>query len=509
MSTAQKKAEDEKKVPRKIDVDFHGDKFVIPEDMDYDEAIESLVRQRDEERTVVNIAEPVHAFPLDGAVAFQKALKEKYGWANLVPSPGFFGDHPPQMIAVEIGFDQTLQIPWGQCKVPKVDGTLATGWKEDGIGMPIFNLTASVKRRFEKTVAQLAARVREIVQTDSIYRGQAVKMNFRDLDGNRKDEFNPSFAPRFIDLKKYANMEIIYAEETQRLIDTNLFNPVIHTERCRKNKIPLKRGILLEGRYGTGKTLTAHRLAQLCVENGWTFLYLEDVRDLDLALAFAKMYSPCVLFAEDVDRTIPNAGRSSEIDRILNTLDGVESKNLEVMTVLTTNNVGNIHPGFLRPGRIDTVIPIKSPDDQAMLRLVRMYGKDQAGNAIIEGNDEDFIDAVRGLRGSNAAFVQEAVERAKLSAIATSEDKMVIKPSDIKTAVNSMISHIRMVCPESGEVADEEMTELDPLRLGMDLLMDQLTHAFINKITNPATLQKIIVKAEKRVKRRKGDPSNN
>jgi transitional endoplasmic reticulum ATPase len=498
---------EEKEPPRKIDVEFHGDKFIIPHDMDYDEAIEALARQRDEENTDVSIQEMVNAFPLDGAVAFQKALKEKYGWANLVPTPGFFGSSPPTMVGVEIAFGQTLQIPWGRCIVPKVDGTLSTGWRMEN-DMPVFNLTATVKRRHEKNVAEIAKRVREIVATESIYRGQAVKLNFRDTDGERRYEFSPTFAPKFIDLKKYAGQEIVYSSETQRMIETNLFNPVQHTERCRKNGIPLKRGILLEGRYGTGKTLTAHRLAQICVQNGWTFLYVEDVRDLDLALAFAKLYSPCVLFAEDVDRTMPNGPRTPEIDKILNTLDGVESKHIEVMTVLTTNHVGGIHSGFLRPGRIDTVIPIQAPDDNAMLRLVRHYGKTKAGESIVEGTDADIITAVKGLKGSNAAFVQEAVERAKLSAIGKNEDKMVITPDDISVAVASMQTHIRMVCPEAGMQIEEGDEVIDPMKMAFDIMMDQCAFHLLNKIANPKTLEKIILKQSKR-RRGMGPFSNN
>jgi transitional endoplasmic reticulum ATPase len=513
MALAAVKKDETKEPPRKIDVEFSGDRFVIPENMDYDEAIESLARQRDEERTEVAVSEPINAFPLDGAVAFQKALKEKYGWANLLPTPGFFGDSPPNMIGVEIAFGQTLQIPWGRCRVPKVDGVLSTGWKEDN-GMPIFQLTANVKRRHEKVVAEIAKRIRQLVAEESIYRGQAVKINFRDRDGDRQNSFDPTFAPRFIDLAKYADQQIVYAAETEHLIQTNLFNPVMHTEKCRKNGVPLKRGILLEGRYGTGKTLTAHRLAQLCVQNGWTFLYLEDVRDLDMAMAFAKLYSPCVLFAEDVDRSMPNGPRTSDIDRILNTFDGVESKHLEVMTVLTTNHVGGIHSGFLRPGRIDTVIPILAPDNGAMLRLVRHYGRGKDGSVIVEGEDADIIAAVKGLTGSNAAFVQEAVERAKLSAIGKAEEKMVIRPDDIKVAVASMQTHIKMVCPDAGleaaaEFDPENDTMLDPMKIAGEMLIDQFAYALLNKLANPKTLEKIIVKGTKKRRGPNSPFSNN
>lgn len=483
---------DEKKEPRKIHVEYggKGDKLTLPEGMNCDEAIEALHRIRDEEETEVNVSELVRAFPLDGAVAFQKALKERFNWSTLVPTRGMWGNKiHPKMIGVEIAYDETIQIPWGKCQVPKIEGTFNTGFDlEDE--MPIFQVGATVKRRWEKTVAEIAKRTREIVATDSIYRGQAIKVNFRDSDGDRKS-FDPSFAPKFMKLEP---KHVVYSTETEKLIQNNLFNPVQHTDKCRRERIPLKRGILLEGRYGTGKTLTANLLASLCVKNGWTFLYLADVRDIDLAMAFAKMYQPCVLFAEDVDKAV-GPSRTDDVNRILNTLDGVESKNVEIMTVFTTNNVNGIHSAFLRPGRVDTVIPIYPPDEKAVLNLLRHYGQNSDGVATIEGSDDELLKAARLLRKTNASFVQEAVERAKLGAIAKSNGKLVIGPEDIEVAAQSMQQHMKLVCPESGATDDLfDGEEIDPARLAIDLLTQQFAEAMIDQIANPKVLMKVIKK---------------
>lgn len=68
----------------------------------------------------------------------------------------------------------------------------------------------------------------------------------------------------------------------------------------------------------------------------------------------------------------------------INTLDGVDSKKHEIMVVLTTNDKRAIHPAFVRPGRIDAVIPILPPDNDATVRLVRSYGCDAQGNSMID-----------------------------------------------------------------------------------------------------------------------------
>ena len=52
-----------------------------------------------------------------------------------------------------------------------------------------------------------------------------------------------------------------------------------------------------------------------------------------------------------------------------------DSKDSEIMVVLTTNEVSKIHPAFLRPGRIDAVVSIRPPDTEATVRMVRRYGR--------------------------------------------------------------------------------------------------------------------------------------
>jgi hypothetical protein len=149
----EKKKEDE--VPRKVEFDYSGDKIILPENMDLDEARKAIDLQLQEENVTVSITEQFKAFPLDGAVAMMKVLQRRYGWTHLVPTQGFFGPRPPQMIGVEIAYNQHIQVPWGQMQVPKIDGTLSTGVNFDE-GMPCFCLRGQVKRKHERAVAALA-----------------------------------------------------------------------------------------------------------------------------------------------------------------------------------------------------------------------------------------------------------------------------------------------------------------------------------------------------------------
>lgn len=489
------KTEERPRGNEEITVERSGNKIIIPENMDLSDAQRYLREKEQEEETYVAVAEDVNAFPLDGAVAFYNVLRRRYGWTNLKPTPGMFGsEHPPKMIGVSIGHNETQQVPWGRCEVPNISGHMDTSSNHNEVGLPIFRLTGQVKRKHEKIVAEIAADVRKEVAANSIYKGKAIRINFRDTDGDKITDFSSGFSPVFLDMEKHSKQVLVYSEETRKVVQTNLLNPVQNTQKCRNIGIPLKRGILLSGSYGTGKTLTGYQMATECVQNGWTFIYLEDVRDLDMALSFAKMYMPCVLFSEDVDRCVAGP-RTAEMDKVLNTLDGITSKDTEIMVVLTTNHQNFINPAFIRPGRMDTIVQVGAPDESAVIKLVRSYGT-QEKECVIEASDNEILESLLPIKGANAAFFREVVERAKLSAITHSDGSIVtIKKDDLNSAALTLKDHVRMLQPELAE--QEEFQQVDPMKMMMDITTDYFVSAFVHKLANPKVLEKILFKATK------------
>lgn len=102
------------------EVQHQGSKITLPAEpkrMQYGEAIEVLSRKMQQDQMTVAIYEEIDAFPLDGAHAFMQVLKQRYGWADAMPTPGFFGPTPPQTINLEIGVNKSIQVIWGQFAV--------------------------------------------------------------------------------------------------------------------------------------------------------------------------------------------------------------------------------------------------------------------------------------------------------------------------------------------------------------------------------------------------------
>lgn len=431
--------------------------ITLPKGMDEAKAIRVLHEKLKEKESEVAIHELVDAWPMDGAVAFQAVLKERYGWPKMVPTPGFFGPKPPYQIGVRIDAEgNTVQTSWGRLELPNVDGYLETGFAEHN-GEWKFKIGGVVKRKHEKEVAILAKLVREYVANKSIYKGKAVKIDFRDQDGERK-EFNPADSPEFIAIDPAKLDDVVYPREIEGVVNMTLFYPVIYKDAARAMGTPLKRGTLLEGPYGTGKTLTAYQLAAHGMQHGWTFVYLMDVRDLDLAMKFASHYAPAIVFAEDIDQVARMGMRDkAEVNRLTNVLDGIDSKGKEISVVFTTNFKNAIDPVFIRPGRIDSVVSLQPPDTDAAIRLTKKYGRTKDGKSIlhVDLTDTEIGEAMQPLveMHANAAFIREAVERAKLASLPTfaKTGELALTKDDLAVAARSMIPHLELHRTQMGD----------------------------------------------------------
>lgn len=467
---------------RNVDVDIrrHGKEMVLPNEpqpMNYDSAINLLHRKKEEEESKISVYEKINCFPWDGAIAFMTAMRETYGWTQAVPT-GFW-QVPPTYMSVQTGPNYTdkVQVIWGSFEIPGIEGKLQTSM--DNIdGRPCFAITGTVKQKYHRQVAQLVELTKKIVKERSIYKGKAFRLFF-----NPDGDIDVKKQPQFLDLAKVNPEELIFSQLTQDQVDTSIMALIENTEVCRQHKIPLRRGILLEGPYGVGKTLLATNIARKCEENGWTFLMIDRAKALDTALEFARLYSPCVVFAEDIDKAVSGA-RSPEMDAILNTIDGVQSKTGEVMLILTTNEVEKINQAMLRPGRLDAVISITAPDAQAAERLMRVYAR-----GLIDPN-EQLTKAGKSLEGQIPATIREVVERSKLAAIFRSRNQgFKLTDQDLYVASEGMKNHLallnkpRNVEPSVEEKVGQAFREL-VLKYAPNVSNDKELKKFIEDVRN-------------------------
>lgn len=428
------------------DITYDGSKISLPAHpapMPLPVAIEALQRKQKDEETELDVFEVIDAYPEDALVALNKAMKDKYGWASPIPKMSFFGPIPPDLVTVATGPNDTdsVQVPYGMFTLPGVENPIEVVRSRSSNG-PNLVIRGSVRKREAGVVKDLANLTREVLKTSSIYKGQAISLTTDD-DG----DIDYSSPPTFMHTAHIVEDELILNDIEMDQIRATLWAPIRYTQACIDNNIPLNRGVLLEGTYGTGKTMAATVTSKVCVDEGWTYILLDDVRGLKEALLFAQRYQPAVVFAEDVDRVAEV--RDQRGNDLLNTIDGVLTKNAQVITVLTTNHVEKLSRAMLRPGRLDAVVSIRPPEGRAVERLIRLYGRD----LIAEGEDMSEVNEV--LSGNIPATIREVVERSKLAMIA--DGRHDVNAANLLVAAHGMAGHLALLADEPAKLSTEQV----------------------------------------------------
>src|SRR5262249_35565048 len=141
-----------------------------------------------------------------------------------------------------------------------------------------------------------------------------------------------------------------------------------------------KRGLLLHGAPGTGKTLTAMYLAGQSSDRTVIILTGRSLGLIEQSCAMARALQPSTIIIEDVDliaeeRTHQGHACTAILFELLNQMDGL-GDDADVLFVLTTNRPDILEPALAsRPGRIDQAVEIPLPDAACRRRLFALYGQ--------------------------------------------------------------------------------------------------------------------------------------
>jgi len=391
--------------------------YVKPESRSYAQMAEIAVAAANEEKQTVQLSRSFKYLPWDGAYATAKTLSDLFGYPGFgKASMSMFGSNPPQQISINVGPNETIEVPWGELEVPDLKATLSLGGYRDKEYGQIFNLSVTAPKKMEKAIKGLFNAIEQTLQTASIYKGKAI---------------TGSEMPEFIDPFSVSRDKVIYTRPVEHQLTGLLWNPIRFTQRARERGISLKRCVLLAGPYGTGKSLTGMLTAQEATNNGWTYILCRPGKDdLDVVMQRAKLYQPAVVFYEDID-VLASATEKTAIQSLLDVFDGITSKGTEIQVVMTTNHLQEIHKGMLRPGRMDGIVKIDGLDADGCARMVlAMSGKRLAGD--LESLRGEFSTEVpdfgpehtdagidlhvvgKALESYEPAFVAEAIKRADL-----------------------------------------------------------------------------------------------
>ena len=154
-------------------------------------------------------------------------------------------------------------------------------------------------------------------------------------------------------------------------------------ERYAELGIPWRRGYLLHGPPGTGKTSLVTALASELRLNVCTLsLASPVVTDEKIHTLLAGVPQRSLLLIEDVDaffrqRDAVHAQVRLSFSGFLNALDGVATQEGNVL-FMTTNHAGQLDEALIRAGRIDERVELGPCDEDQLRRLFLKFRPDEA-----------------------------------------------------------------------------------------------------------------------------------
>ncbi len=160
-------------------------------------------------------------------------------------------------------------------------------------------------------------------------------------------------------------------------LEANVVLPLENDALATEFRLRPKRGVLLAGPPGTGKTTVgralAHRLKSKFFLLDGTYIVGTDhfYHRVQWLFHQAMEQSPCVLFIDDADVLFENHTEPGLYRYLLTLLDGLESKTAgQVCVMLTAMDVAGLPPALVRSGRVELWLEMRLPDAAARREIL-------------------------------------------------------------------------------------------------------------------------------------------
>lgn len=172
--------------------------------------------------------------------------------------------------------------------------------------------------------------------------------------------------------KDYTWDELFLPEKEKNAIRSSVENFLNSKDFYIKNHIPWKRGLLLYGKPGNGKTSIIKTIMSMYPFKPVTITPGANDESVREAFSYAEEQSPALLYFEDLDSLLE---KSVDISLFLNLMDGIEAKN-GLFVVGTTNDIKRLKSNITdRPSRFDRKFQIPLPNQKmAYIYLKKWFG---------------------------------------------------------------------------------------------------------------------------------------
>ena len=224
--------------------------------------------------------------------------------------------------------------------------------------------------------------------------------------------------------------EIIGYEDIKKELDI-IIDMMNNTEQYRKMGASLEKGLILEGKPGTGKTTMANCLVNaittrkcfVCRKKNSDGQFVDEIVK---TFEEAKNNAPSIVFLDDVDKFAEKGSNGiedndpEEFVAIQSCMD--EVKDMDVFVIATANKIHKLPDSLIRPGRLGKVLTIRLPKPDESEKIINHYL--EKTNA---GTDLDSVSISKLLYGETCATLENVIARAAAKATFNRQKTVTMK----------------------------------------------------------------------------------
>lgn len=283
---------------------------------------------------------------------------KKKGWTEYkAVSFGYLSELPPTMFEIEVSPDKFIK--------GYKDAVLFYS-KKDGSKLCV-EISPSPRGGFYYTFYATTENdpifqdLTKLAGEKNIYKGKKI-----DCDG------------RFLKLDNISWNDVVLDDGIEEVIKSNIVDSFKMRDILKKFDLPVKRGVILHGPPGTGKTKICKCLAK---DAEYSVLYAlpadfnQDSGGIRRVTDMAKDLAPCLLIIEDLDWIAQHrtSGNAHFVMELMNQIDGIESFG-DIITLGTTNCLDELENAIKnRPGRFDRIIKIDVPTEKSRKKMIKKF----------------------------------------------------------------------------------------------------------------------------------------
>lgn len=222
----------------------------------------------------------------------------------------------------------------------------------------------------------------EAAALESVYRYQTLRV---EEFTRRKMEILRQFGIEYVEPTRGFETVAGY-QDLKDYVAWRIIGPLKEPARAQKMGLTIPKGAVLVGPPGTGKTYFTKALAK---EVGLTMLKLspadflrsyvgESETRVRQVTQLIETLAPCIVFIDEFDQMATPRAEVMQTDsgvsrRVTNQLlDWLGDENRRSIVIGATN-FANLDKAFIRPGRIDEILPILPPDTLAREEILRVH----------------------------------------------------------------------------------------------------------------------------------------